>query len=66
MSCGFHYPVNTYRDLILKHSHKNTKVIMDIRIRYKKTIQHVKEEGVEILKVIAQRNKYMMAELKLS
>jgi SAM-dependent methyltransferase len=66
VSCGFHYPVNTYRDLILKHSHKNTKVIMDLRIRYKKAIQPVKEEGVEILKVIAQRNKYIMAELTLS
>jgi hypothetical protein len=39
---------------------------MDLRIRYKKAIQPVKEEGVEILKVIAQRNKYIMAELKLS
>jgi ubiquinone/menaquinone biosynthesis C-methylase UbiE len=24
ISCGFHYPVATYRDLILKHSHENT------------------------------------------
>lgn len=31
ISCGYHYPVRTYRDLILKHSDARTKVIMDIR-----------------------------------
>lgn len=30
-SCGYHYNINTYRDLILKHSHDNTKIVMDIR-----------------------------------
>ena len=65
LSCGFHYPVNTYRDLILKHSHENTKVIMDLRIRYRKVRQPVKEEGVEIVNAINYRNKYMMAEIKL-
>lgn len=30
-SCGFHYPANTYADLIKKHSHKNTLIIFDIR-----------------------------------
>lgn len=66
LSCGFHYPVNTYRDLILKHSHENTKVIMDLRIRYRKVRQPVKEEGVEIVNVLNYRNKYMMAEIKLT
>jgi SAM-dependent methyltransferase len=63
-SCGFHYPVNTYRDLILKHSHENTRIIMDLRIVYKKTKMPIVEEGVEIVKIINHRNKYVMAELK--
>jgi SAM-dependent methyltransferase len=66
VSCGFHYPVNTYKDLILKHSHANTRVVMDLRVIYKKTNMPEKEEGVEIINVISQRNKYIMAELKLS
>ena len=66
LSCGFHYPVNTYRDLILKHSHENTKVVMDLRIRYRKVRQPVKEDGVEIVNVLNYRNKYMMAEIKLT
>jgi len=66
VSCGFHYPVNTYKDLILKHSHANTRVVMDLRVIYKKTNMPEQEEGVEIVNVISQRNKYIMAELKLS
>jgi hypothetical protein len=66
VSCGFHYPVNTYRDLILKHSHANTQIVMDLRIMNKRTGTPEKEEGVEIVNVIAQRNKYIMAELTLS
>jgi hypothetical protein len=31
LSCGFHYPAKTYRDLILKHSMPDTVVIMDFR-----------------------------------
>ncbi len=65
VSCGFHYPVNTYRDLILKHSHSDTKIIMDLRVAYKKTKMPEKEEGVEIIKIINTRPKYVTAELKL-
>jgi SAM-dependent methyltransferase len=66
VSCGFHYPVNTYKDLILKHSHANTRIIMDLRVIYKKTNMPEQEDGVEIVNVINQRNKYIMAEVKLS
>lgn len=31
LSCGFHYPAKTYRELILNHSHENTVVIIDCR-----------------------------------
>jgi hypothetical protein len=30
-SCGFHYPASTYKELVRKHSHENTKVIFDVR-----------------------------------
>jgi hypothetical protein len=33
---------------------------------YKKTNMPEQEEGVEILNVVAKRNKYIMAELKIS
>jgi SAM-dependent methyltransferase len=32
LSCGFHYPARTYRDLILKHSTPETVVVMDFRV----------------------------------
>jgi hypothetical protein len=58
--------VNTYRDLILKHSHADTKIVMDLRVIYKKTGLPNDEEGVTVTNVIARRNKYIMAEIKLS
>lgn len=66
VSCGYHYPVNTYRDLILKHSHPDTVIVMDLRVMYKKTGKPETEDGVTVTNVIARRNKYIMAELKLS
>lgn len=30
-SCGYHYPLNTYRDLISRHSHPGTCIVMDLR-----------------------------------
>ena len=31
MSCGFHYPLGTYANLIKKHTTSNCKIIVDIR-----------------------------------
>jgi hypothetical protein len=64
VSCGFHYPVNTYRDLILKHSHVNTRVVMDLRIMYKKSGMPETEEGVEFVNFIARNPKYTMTEIR--
>jgi hypothetical protein len=50
LSCGFHYPISTYCDLIKKHSNEDTVVIMDIR---RKTLKH---QGVDI-NVISVLNK---------
>lgn len=57
ISCGFHYPASTYRDLILKHSHPNTVVVMDLRVRAKEHFP-ILEEGVEILDILQRRRKY--------
>lgn len=63
LSCGFHYPVSTYRDLILKHSHENTKIVMDLRTHLK-TKQIILEEGVEIVEVLNTYKKYATAVIK--
>lgn len=63
VSCGFHYPSSTYRDLILKHSHANTKIIFDIRIKRKHS-NPLLEPGVEIVNILNQRSKYVTAEIR--
>ncbi len=63
VSCGFHYPSSTYRDLILKHSHPDTKIIFDIRIKRKGT-NPMLEPGVEIIHRLNERQKYITAEIK--
>lgn len=63
VSCGFHYPSSTYRDLILKHSHADTKIIFDIRIKRKQS-NPILEPGVEIVHRLNERSKYVTAEIK--
>lgn len=63
LSCGFHYPASTYRNLILKHSHENTRVFMDIRTHVK-TGEPFLEEGVEIVKILSRHKKVINAEIK--
>lgn len=62
VSCGFHYPVSTYRDLIKKHSHDNTVVAMDIR--HRKGNLYL-EEGIEIVDTIQVTAKYNTLILKI-
>lgn len=57
-SCGFHYPIDTYKDLCIKHSHKNTKLLFDIR--------KGNEKGCEIVKVICDDPKSKNCEIKFS
>jgi SAM-dependent methyltransferase len=63
VSCGFHYPVNTYRELILKHSHNNTVVVMDLRIPAKQRTPLVEPE-FEIVEIINQRPKYATSHIR--
>jgi hypothetical protein len=63
LSCGFHYPATTYKDLILKHSHKDTRIIVDIRTSVKHSVP-ILEDGVEIVKILHTRRKAIIAEIK--
>lgn len=63
VSCGFHYPVSTYRDLIQAHSHDNTVVVMDLRIPAKAPGPIV-DPDVEIVAVINRRPKYATCHLR--
>lgn len=63
LSCGFHYPVSTYRELILKHSHKTTRVIVDLRTSGKGK-DPVLKSGVEIVSILARYKKHVTAEIK--
>jgi hypothetical protein len=63
LSCGFHYPVSTYRELILKHSHKNTRVVVDLRTLGKGQ-EPILEGGVEIVSVLERYKKHVTAEIR--
>jgi SAM-dependent methyltransferase len=63
VSCGFHYPASTYRDLIVKHSHDDTVVIMDLRIPTKQQ-DPILEPGLEIVKAINRRRKYATCHIR--
>ena len=52
LSCGHHYPVNTYIELMRKHSHANTRILLDIRCKGTET-NFIGVDGFEIVKVIS-------------
>jgi len=60
LSCGFHYPANTYKDFILKHSNFNTVIILDLR---KKTIDEQLSD-IEIIDTIYESKKHITAQIK--
>jgi hypothetical protein len=64
LSCGFHYPISTYYNLIKKYSHNNTRCIFDIRLG--KGQQPVLDPEVEIVKIIHQTKKYARCEIKFN
>lgn len=63
VSCGFHYPVSTYRDLILEHSHENTVIVMDLRI-LAKTTGPIVDSGIEIVSILQTRPKYATCQIR--
>lgn len=52
LSCGHHYPVNTYMELMRKHSHANTRILLDIRCKGSET-NFVGVDGFEIVNVVS-------------
>lgn len=52
LSCGHHYPVNTYMELMRKHSHANTRILLDIRCKGSET-NFIGVDGFEIVNVIS-------------
>jgi SAM-dependent methyltransferase len=57
VSCGFHYPANTYKHLVQKHSTKDTVTIFDLR-------NSVEHPNVQILDMIASYKKHIKASIK--
>jgi len=57
VSCGFHYPANTYKNLVKKHSTEETVVIFDLRNQE----QH---PDVEIVELVASTRKYIKASIR--
>lgn len=60
LSCGFHYPVDDYRDLIEKHSHANTKIIVDIR----KYTLSTALKTIDIVRILAEQPSSIKAEIR--
>lgn len=63
LSCGFHYSALTYRELILKHSHDNTVVALDMRIPKRMDYPPV-EPGIEIANIINYGRKHANAHVR--
>ena len=63
LSCGFHYPVSTYKELILKHSHKDTRIIVDLRTLGKGQ-DPILESGVKIVSILQRYKKHVTAEIR--
>ena len=52
LSCGHHYPVRTYIDLIKLHSHADTRIILDVRCKGTET-NFIGVDGFEIVNVVS-------------
>ena len=64
LSCGFHYPATTYKDLILQHSHENTRIFLDIRLHLKNKEIFYNDSGIEVLKILSKHRKHISAEIR--
>lgn len=60
-SCGFHYPLATYRELIQRHSHPGTVVIVDLR----KPFQVEENAWFSILERVMEWGKGMTAHVRI-
>lgn len=60
LSCGFHYPADTYKQFITKHSDKKTIIILDLRKKY------LTEQlnNVKIINVVHENKKHITAQIE--
>ena len=56
LSCGYHYPAHTYKNLIVNHTDNNSKIIMDIR--------NSNKQDIEIIDIIVKEAKSQKAVIK--
>lgn len=63
-SCGAHYPVTDYKELIAKHSDENTRFIFDLRDlpAFKAIEDHMKD--MDIVHVLLKGTKHQLCEVK--
>ena len=52
LSCGHHYPVKTYIELMKRHSHANTRIILDIRCKGSST-NYIGVDGFRVVNVVS-------------
>lgn len=64
LSCGFHYPASTYKDLVMRHSDKNTRIFFDIRTHLKTKEIFYNDSTIEIVKIYDKHRKHITAEIK--
>jgi hypothetical protein len=58
LSCGFHYPVSTYKTLIQAHTNKDSIIIVDFRNNLTDTqIAQSDQKHYRIIKVLEETNK---------
>jgi SAM-dependent methyltransferase len=54
LSCGYHYPANTYKDLIINHTDNSSVVIMDIR---SKSLKY-QSKDFDVISVLSTASKH--------
>ena len=63
-SCGFHYPLSTYSELMKKYSKSQSAIIIDLRASSAK--QQLQETGFEIVSILQQSNSSILAHIQPS
>lgn len=61
LSCGFHYPFSTYKNLISKHTTESSIIIIDIR---KKNFKE-QSQDFEIISTVREDKKYKKVQIKI-
>lgn len=63
-SCGFHYPLSTYAELIKKHSGCKTSVIIDLRVVSAE--QQLREAGFKLISILKKDKSSILAHIQPS